>query len=359
VKLKLNRNILKLILALLTAILSVSVVFIVLKAWERRYDSETMAVMKETETSYEGAQADISEEDDGSQVYRNGRWYTLNKDLESVLLIGLDKFEDDRSPGNEVITNNQRADFLMLLLLDHAKKTCRAVHINRDTMAEIHRLGFGGADAGTATEQLALAHVYGTGAEDSCKNTVRAVSDLLYGIPVDHFVSVTMDAVPAVTDLVEGIPLTVMDDLTAEDPAMKEGAEIRLTGEQALRYVRARQDLEDPTNVRRMERQRQFIEAFRKTYAEEMEKDETILTDALVTAAPYILTDCAADDLDRIAECTAEYKDQGIRTIEGEVKTDGKYAEFYPDQEALKNLITELFYVEAGAEPEQTAAQAQ
>ena len=43
------------------------------------------------------------------------------------------------------------------------------------------------------TGQLALAHTYGSGEEDSCENTVLAVENLLYGVGIDHYVSLTMD----------------------------------------------------------------------------------------------------------------------------------------------------------------------
>lgn len=342
-KLKLNRNIVKLILILLTAILSVSLIFVALRAWERRYDEENMPVIREMEVMMPGA-SEAAEEEDSPQISRNGKWYSLNKDIETVLLIGLDTFEDELPSGDGVIANNKRSDFLMLLIFDHKNKTSQAVHINRDTMAEIQKAG---ANFGTETAQLALAHVYGSGGIDSGENTVKAVSSFLYGIPINHFISVTMDAVPAVTDRIGGVSLKLMDDFTMIDPSMKKDTTMLLNGEQALYYVRERQSLEEPTNLRRMERQRQFMEALQETSVKKMQEDKNVFSDVLVAAAPYMVTDCYAEDLDRIGTCILEYENKGIRTIEGEAVKGNKYIEFYADEDALKDLVVELFYAEA------------
>ena len=92
----------------------------------------------------------------------NGREYTLRSSLDTFLLIGLDKFTDTLSdPGN--YTNNQQADFLFLIVVDHTEKSYCAIHLNRDAMTEIQRLGMTGRRIGTFTGQLALSHTYGSG----------------------------------------------------------------------------------------------------------------------------------------------------------------------------------------------------
>ena len=57
---------------------------------------------------------------------------------------------------------------------------------------------------------------------------------------IDHYVALSMDAVPVINDAVGGVAVRCMDDLTAYDPSLTEGAEITLMGDQALYYVRAR-----------------------------------------------------------------------------------------------------------------------
>lgn len=111
-------------------------------------------------------------------IYYNGQKYALRENIETLLLMGLDSFAGESLEGYE---NDDRADFLMLLLIDRDAETCVSLHIDRDTMAEIQVIGVTGQVLGTDIAQLALAHTYGSGKQDSCRYTVQAVSAFLYG----------------------------------------------------------------------------------------------------------------------------------------------------------------------------------
>ena len=112
-----------------------------------------------------------------------------------------------------------------------------------------------------STGQLALAHTYGSGGSDSSLNAVKAVSNLLGGVKIDHYMTLTMDAVGKINDLVGGVTLTIPEDYTSIDPSFKKGATVTLKGEQAEKYVRYRDITETGSNEGRMERQTQFIQA--------------------------------------------------------------------------------------------------
>ena len=112
-----------------------------------------------------------------------GKEYQLNPNVQTMLVLGLDKFDGDIK--NDTYYNDQQADFLMLLVIDDQAKTYYAIHINRDTMAEMNILGVAGGKAGTITQQIALSHTYGNGKEVSCRNTAEAVSKLLLNMKVN------------------------------------------------------------------------------------------------------------------------------------------------------------------------------
>lgn len=57
--------------------------------------------------------------DDG-RIYMNGDWYIPKKKLDTVLIIGVDKYEAQTSDSG--YNNTQQADFLMLLLIDAEEK---------------------------------------------------------------------------------------------------------------------------------------------------------------------------------------------------------------------------------------------
>lgn len=274
-------------------------------------------------------------------VWYNGQKYALRENIETLLLMGLDSFAGESLEG---YVNDDRADFLMLLLLDRDAGTCTSLHIDRDTMAEIQVIGVAGQVLRTETAQLALAHTYGSGMQDSCLYTAQAVSAFLYETPVDHYLSLTMDAVQLLNDEVGGVTLTVMDDMTSIDPSLVQGEEVTLRGELALKYVRSRGGLEDSTNRHRMERQRQYMNALYENLSTHYAADSEFGLRALMNVSEYMVSDCTLSVLaDLLAEAST-YEFVGIDVIEGESVAGEKFMEFYPDEEKLQQLILDLFY---------------
>ncbi|MCH5184047.1 MAG: LCP family protein [Oscillospiraceae bacterium] len=274
-------------------------------------------------------------------IWYDGQKYALRENIETLLLMGLDSFEGESVEG---YINDDRADFLMLLLIDRDAGTCTSLHIDRDTMADVQVMGVAGQVLGVEKMQLALAHTYGSGKQDSCRNTVQAVSAFLYETPIDHYLSVTMDAVQILNDAVDGVTLTVLDDMTSIDPSLKQGAEVTLRGELALKYVRTRSGLEDSTNRHRMERQRQYMNALYENLSARYAADRDFALRTMLKISDYLVSDCPPSQLSDLLDEASTYKFVGIDTIEGESIVGEKFMEFYPDEEKLMALIIELFY---------------
>ncbi len=273
----------------------------------------------------------------------DGVEYKLNENIETVLVMGLDKFSEDVDSSS--YDNDQQADFLMLFVLDNQNKTCKAIHINRDTMVKMNVLGVAGKEIGTTTQQIALAHTYGNGQNVSCRNTAKAVSNLLDGINVTHYVSVTMDAVPVFNDLVGGVTVEVLDDFTGIDDTLVKGETVTLMGDKALTYVRNRYGLEDSTNKNRMIRQKQYIEELYRITREKAENDENFVLSAWKALSQYTVSDCYEQDLLQIYEKVSGYEYLGTVSIEGKSIVGESFMEFYPDEVKLEELVLEMFYV--------------
>ena len=266
----------------------------------------------------------------------------LREGIETVLIMGLDKYE--RPEETLGYTNKLQADFLLLLVLSEEEGRVDVLHLNRDTMTEIRRLGIGGGAAGTFVGQLALAHTYGSGGSDSCLNAVKAVSNLLGGIKIDHYMTLTMDAVGILNDLAGGVTVEVLDDMTGLDPALQKGATVTLKGDQALTYVRTRYGLSDSSNLHRMERQQQYLRGFYQRLAACRQEDPDFLTRALARVNDSFVSDCTVNQLDRLAKQVGELELGDFLTLEGEAVVGDTYMEFYPDPEALQETILRLFY---------------
>ncbi len=274
-------------------------------------------------------------------IEHDGKKYTINNDIETFLVLGLDKF--DGVSEADSYNNDKQADFLMLLVIDDVNKTYSSIHINRDTMTNVNMLGVAGNKIGSAVKQIALAHTYGNGKDVSCRNTADSVSELLLGTKVDHYLSVTMDFVPEFNDLVGGVEVTVKDDFTGIDENLVKGQTVTLKGQQALTYVRTRFGLEDSSNSARMERQRQYLSALNKKTKQCASEDEEFIVKASMKIADYMVSDRSATQLQDIMQKLTDYEFSEICTINGESKVGEKFMEFYPDTDSIKETVIKLF----------------
>ena len=274
-------------------------------------------------------------------VTLNGRSYQLRDGLECFLLMGLDSFSTEKTEP-DAIRNDQQADFLFLLVVDHSTQSCCALHINRDTMAEIDRYGLAGRRLKGFTGQLALSHTYGSGKNDSCRYTCDAVSRLLLGLPIRHYLSLTMDAIPVLNDLVGGVKVTIEDDFSNSDPTLIQGQTQTLHGKQALTFVRARGHMNDSSNLNRMKRQRVYMQALYETLTGKLRADEDLGLRLARELSDYMVSDLSVEELSALAEKLKDYRYDGVLTIEGEAKRGEKYMEFYVDTDALQTLLTGL-----------------
>lgn len=334
-KFRVDVRVLKGTAAILAVVLVLLAGMLLLQRWENTQDAPVSS-------SGEASSVEAGAPVDGREItYYNGTAYAKKKDLETVLLLGVDKFEGETPEG---YVNNQQTDFLLLLVMDKENETCTPIQLNRDTMTQIQILGVTGEPAGTFTGQLALAHTYGSGEEDSCVNTVLAVSNLLYGMEIDHYVSLTMDGVALLNDLVGGVTVEVLDDFSGIDDSLVQGETVTLKGQQALTYVRSRGGLEDSSNLRRMERQRQYLAALQQQLKAAVQQEDGFTLDALLQLNEYMVSDCTVNQLSDLGNSLAAYQVGDILTTPGDAQEGEEFMEFTVDEDALQQLVMDVFY---------------
>ena len=325
-----NRELIfKIIAVILVVVLLLSAGLLLVELWNIHQDEDF---------------SDTGHNDGTVQV--DGESYRLRDDVETVLMIGVDQFEGAIS--DDGYRNDQRADFILLLAVDHTNKSYSAIHINRDTMAQMNVLGVAGEKVDSVRQQLALSHTYGNGREVSCRNTADAVSELLMDTPIKHYMSVTMDSVPAVNDAVGGVTLTVLDDFSAVDDSLVKGKTVTLTGAQALTYVRARAGMAEATNTARMDRQKQYMEALIQQMHNASKKNDQLFADLFGKLSKdensALVTDCTTMHLQTLCEELVDYEYQQIYSLEGVSRVADGMMEFYPDSTKVKQLVLQLMY---------------
>lgn len=272
----------------------------------------------------------------------NGKTYIPKKNVSSYLLMGIDH-EGEVTEHSSYFGG--QADTLLLVVVDREQKEYSLLQINRDTMCMVDFVGSDGTPIGERKQmQIALAYALGSGLEDSCENTVRAVSTLLYGVPISGYAALNMDAMPILNDAVGGVTVTIEDDFSESDSSLVLGETITLDGQQAYNYLRGRMAVGDGENTSRMRRQRTYMTAFLKKAQRQLAADKSLATSLYTELEPYMVTDLSGKDVSTLLETSQYYSYQGITTPEGTIGTDGTFVTFQPDEEALRQLVLDMFY---------------
>ena len=277
-------------------------------------------------------------------ITRDSVDYFPRTDITTVLVMGIDQFGPVAD--SESYQNRGAADMNMVLILDETNRICNVLHLNRDTMLEMPVLGIGGRQAGTFYGQLALSHTYGNGLEDSCENTRNTISDFLYGISIDYYVAMNMDAIAILNDAVGGVTVNVTEDFSQVDPTIGMGP-VTLKGDQAINFVRTRKDVGDQLNLSRISRQQDYMDAFTEAFRRKQADEEFILS-VYESVAPYIVTDCSMAVINGLINRCGDYEVGQVITPAGENVMGEEYFEYYVDEEKLDALILELFYAPKG-----------
>jgi LCP family protein required for cell wall assembly len=278
---------------------------------------------------------------DRKTIIRNGIEYFPRQDITVILVMGIDQSGPVFDSG--YYRNEGSADMVMLMVFDEKTEDCSILYLNRDTMLEMPVLGMDGQQAGTTYTQLAMSHTYGNGLENSCENTKKAVSDFLYGLQIDYYVSMNMDAISMINDAVGGVTVTVTDDFSTVDPTIPMG-KVTLKGQQAINYVRTRKGVGDQLNLSRIERQKDYIRGFSEAFRTATEQDANFLVKTYETVSPYVVSDCSVNTISGIMSRFGDFEIHRFVTPKGENVMGEEYYEFHVDEKALDALILELFY---------------
>ncbi|WP_461063612.1 LCP family protein [Streptomyces pseudoechinosporeus] len=189
--------------------------------------------------------------------YEKERPTALVKGARNILLIGSDSRsgEENRKYGRDFGT--ERSDTVILLHLAADRRSATAVSIPRDLMVDVP--GCRRRDGSRSKPVFAMFnYAFQTGGSACTIRTVEKLTD----IRVDHHMVVDFNGFKDMVDAVDGVEVCLKEPI--DDPAAKlrlpEG-KVKLDGERALGYVRARKSLGDGSDTERMERQQRFLGA--------------------------------------------------------------------------------------------------
>lgn len=283
-------------------------------------------------------------------VKYQGQIYAYNEDILTFLFMGIDKNDEVVREVAEG-TNGGQADALFLLVLNPHTESIEVIGVNRNTMTDIDIYNEEGAYVNTITAQIAVQHGFGNGVEESCEYQVKAVRNLLYHIPIHGYCAINAKAVIPLTDMVGGVEITALEDVRrygdkSGTVLLKEGETKLLDGETAYSYVRFRDTKQFGSADMRLQRQKQYLADMMAKVKRQTAKD--ILTPVRMynELSSYMTTDVTADEVAYLSSIALNYHfDQNdIYSLQGETVQGEKFEEFYVDEDALYEMILDIFY---------------
>lgn len=268
----------------------------------------------------------------------------MRENMEVIMVCGTDTRET--IPEDNDYVHYSQADVIYVYAIDHKNKTYQCIQINRDTMTPVKQVVGIGEDT-VANMQICLAHSYGKTEQARCLNTVDALEGLLFDVPIDHYISLNLSAISVLNEQVGGVTVTIPAGMEKADPAFVEGATVKLQGDQAEKFVRARMGLNDDSNIFRMQRQEIFMKAWKEQAKAKMNEESGFPVKMVLALSDYMTSDMTANALSTLANQLKEYKDLGTLTTTGETLEEGDgrlFREFHVDKDDLHKKVIELFY---------------
>lgn len=310
----------------------------------RLYGAQKEATPDLTETAEAGRTAAMENWKTGWVNY-NGKVMAYNRDILTFLFMGIDK-SGPAAAGKNGIDGGQ-SDGNFLLVINPDTRQIDIIAINRNTMTDIDVYDEDGNYVGTGPGQICLQHGYGDGLAQSCERMEKAVSNLFYGLPINGYCSIGMDAVGALADAVGGVTVPRM---TYENGEILYGKNETVTGEDAISYVRTRGNDYDAATYR-LEKQKRFLQNFVSKLKSSVEKDPASIVTLYNSIKDYVVTDIdmteivyLADHMNGYTLNTDIYSMKGTTTPAEDAKTE--HEEFVYDEHSLYDMIIEIYYRE-------------
>ena len=241
----------------------------------------------------------------------------------NLLVLGLDGNIENGEP--------RRTDSILLLSFNKSIKNVAVLSIPRDTRAQI---------AGKEGYEK-INHAYAYGEEKLARQTVANLLD----IPIDYHIVLDGQGFMHIIDVLGGVGVYVENDMNYDDPYqglsihLKKGYQ-KLTGEQAVKYIKFRND--ELGDIGRVLRQQKFFKAF----LDEFFSLSTVLK------APYIkdvFTNSVKTDIDlpsmtKMMLSFKKYEKESIKydMLPGEFKTINSTSYWLTNDDEIRKELEKM-----------------
>lgn len=286
---------------------------------------------------------DVTIEDENVITY-NDKKYVLNKNIVSILVMGIDRDNLNQNLGSG---NNGQADVVFVATIDIKTKKACIIPISRETMVDVNIYTTDGKFVGTQKEQLCLAYAYGNSTEECSQNVMTSVKRFLYGININSYATIEMVGVEKLTDIVGGIDVVCLEDIICTNFQPKKGQSLSLNGELAHLYISYRGD-DTEANARRMQRQKQFLSALMNKTGNAVLNDFSKLGKIYNTISPYYNTNVSFAQITYLAQnCLVKNFGDSLeyKSIDGILTQGEQWVEFHANEDSVLQTVIDVFYI--------------
>ncbi len=230
--------------------------------------------------------------------------------------------------------NQNMTDVIMVVSWDMDNNNVDVISVPRDTYYE--RSGYGGA------AQKKINSIYGS---QGIVGTANAVSDVLFGMPINYYAVVDYEAVENIVDDIGGVPIDVPFTMEYNDPYddpplhiyIPAGYQV-LDGEHAVQYLRYRKGYASG-DIGRIEAQQKFVmSAFKQCLSNGLVK-------SVKTVCNNVESDLTLGAASKYALSAMGLKDDAITTymLPGEGQYVGSTSYFLQDTSATQEMLTQIY----------------
>lgn len=299
--------------------------------------------LKNHTVSFEG----VSENSNYDIIF-DGVKYAYNKDIITLLFLGIDKL-DEVKPAKDGVSGGQ-ADTIFLLVINPHTKVMDILAIHRNSIALVDIYDRSGNYSGAGYTQICLQHAYGGGMEKSNEMTMKSVSRLLYDLPIHSVTSINMGAIPELNDSIGGVTLKSLETFEHAGYSFKEGENVTLKGEGAFAYINFRNLYVADSAGMRLNRQKQYMTQFIDVGMKQIKSNVGKVIDVYDIIKKYVVTDLGVDKMTYLASELINYKFGGIYSFEGELdkNPNWKYERYNLNQDKMFELLISKFYEKVG-----------
>ncbi len=276
----------------------------------------------------------------------DGSAYRYRDDVQTLLVMGIDYMKNSEHWKTGMVSNGGNADVLALVILEGESNRLSVLYIPRDTMTNMLQLDADGNYLDTVFNNISASHSYGDGGALSCELTVDAVSNLLYGVPIQRYAAMDFESMSAINQALGGLEVTFPEDYSYLDYAFQKGATVRLTDYQLDRLIRYRDHSElDSAYQRGLRDLKLVLSAMLRQVKQMLRQDPGAVMNIYNQLKPYMTTNLSLDEISYLAQQVTGFSLEGdtIVHIPGVVTAGEKYAEFYPDEAWLHDYVINTF----------------